>query len=489
MSESVGIVIVGLGPGDPDLLTRQAWRLLSEATEVTLRTKRHPIVTALEKLPLSIHSYDAWYDEAESFEALYQRIGEDVVARGARERVIYGTPGHPFVGESTVGVILAMAKDAGIPCQIVAGLSFVEPVLTTINIDGLDGLQLFDAIDLAGYEYPPVNPDVPALIGQVYSRQIASDLKLSLMALYPDAHQVALSVGAGSGREETVWLPLYQIDRIERIDHVTTLYLPATPGSHSLAALADTVAILRSPNGCPWDKEQTSMSLRSDLIEEMAEVLEAIDGEDEAGLCEELGDLLFHIVFQAQIAAEGEAFTLGEVIAGINAKLIRRHPHIWGEAQVSDSEQVILQWEEIKAREKKEKGESLLDNLPAALPALYQSQKIQKRARNVGFDWATIDGVYDKLAEETMELKAAKSSESRQTELGDMLFSVVNLASWLNIDAESALRDANHRFGQRFRQVEKLAMENGVAVDKSNAEQLLAYWDEAKRLLLAKRAT
>ena len=484
--ENAGIIIIGLGPSDAKLLTQQAWEILQKADRVFVRTTRHPTVAALKKLPLQLHSYDALYEQADSFELVYKQIVADLLERGRENRVIYGVPGHPMVGEATVTAILQEARQRGISVEIVAGLSFVEPTLTAVAYDGLDGLQLFDGIELAGYEYPPMSGDVPALIGQLYSQSLASALKLSLMAIYPNTHQVALVQATGGSDEQVVWLPLYELDRTDLPDHLTTLFVPALAVPSSLPALAETVAVLRSPNGCPWDQEQTSASLRGGLIEELSELLTAIEEGDEAGVCEELGDLLLHLVMQAQIYSEAETFNIGDVIAGIERKLKRRHPHVWGDWIASDSERVKKNWEQLKAEEKRERGdksESLLDNVPISLPALAQSQKIQKRVRKVGFDWQTIDGVYEKLAEEIAELKSANSSENQHAELGDILFVLANLAKWLNIPAELALRDANRRFTRRFRQVEQLAIAQNLQLNEATEEELLALWEEAKGIL------
>ncbi len=224
-----------------------------------------------------------------------------------------------------------------------------------------------------------------------------------------------------------------------------------------MAALAETIAILRSPEGCPWDREQTPQSLRSGFLEEASEVLEALDTQDEELLREELGDMLYHLVMQTQMASEEEIFRLPDVIAGIDAKLRHRHPHVWGDLDVADSDEVVRNWEAIKQEEKATRSTSLVDNIPEILPALARSQKLQDRVSKIGFDWPNIAGVYGKLTEEIGELQEAHTPAERQDELGDLLFVAVNLARWLDVDAESALREANLKFSRRFRQVEQLA--------------------------------
>ena len=224
--------------------------------------------------------------------------------------------------------------------------------------------------------------------------------------------------------------------------------------------------------------------MRDGFLEEASEVLEALDLQDEELLEEELGDMFFHLLFQVQMAQEDEIFRLSDVLAGIDAKLKRRHPHVWGDTAVSGSDEVVKNWDQIKQSEKGNAApESILDNIPLALPALMRSQKIQKRAGKVGFEWPDIEGVYDKLDEEIGELKAAVSDAEKQDELGDVLFSVVNLARWHKVDAETALREANLKFNGRFRQVEQLAAERAIDLSELDIDALEALWQEAKAMI------
>jgi tetrapyrrole methylase family protein / MazG family protein len=485
----MAITIVGLGPGDGRLLTREVWQLLSEAPLVYLRTGQHP---AVADLPPSVQqvTFDTVYDNAATFNEVYEQIVAEILRLGREaaskdSTIIYAVPGHPYVGEATVRSIIESAADEGLPLTVLPGLSFVEPTLAAVGADGLEGLQLFDAIELAGYNHPPLNPNVPLLLGQVYSRLLAGELKLALMALYPDDHVVVLVHGAGTESQHCEYTPLYTIDRSHRTGHLTSLYVPPLPYTASLAGLAETVATLRGPEGCPWDQEQTPQSMRADFQEEVAEALEALDKQDSAGLLEELGDVLYHLVMQAQMASESGDFTLTEVIAAIDAKLKRRHPHVWGDWQVSDSAEVVHNWHQLKQHEKGITGAavSVLDNIPYTLPALARSQKIQERVRRIGFDWPDIGGVISKVDEELDELKKARSPAEQMAELGDVLFVMVNWASWLNVDAETALREANLRFSRRFEQVGQLAAERGLQLEKLGLAALDELWNEAKLLL------
>lgn len=479
----MSITILGLGPGNPSHLTLEAWQVLEEADEVYLRTERHPTVASLPP-HLSLHSFDYLYEEKEDFAEVYEEIAARVLALGERPQgVIYAVPGHPLVGEASVQRILALAPERGLEVRIVEGLSFVEPVLTCLGLEAMEGLQLADATELATLYHPSVNPDRPTLVGQLYGRHLASSVKLTLMNLFPADHPVVLVRGAGTAEEKVTALPLYELDHndnSEQIDHLTTLYLPPLPRTSSLESFQDTIAHLRAPDGCPWDREQTHQSLRPALLEETYEVLTALDTDDMDALCEELGDLLLQIVLHSQIAVEEGDFGLGQVIEKINAKIKRRHPHVFGDAVVSSATEVSINWEEIKREEKGEAEGSMLDNVPSTLPALAQAQSYQRRVARVGFDWPDVEGVVAKVAEEIEELQGTSDAVGREEELGDLLFSLVNLARWLKIDAESALRATNARFAHRFAAMEELCRQRGQHLADLPLAELDALWEEVK---------
>lgn len=478
----MAIKIIGLGPGNAMQMTREAWQSLTSAETVYLRTERHPAVADFPA-NITIKSFDHLYDTTDSFEELYARIVQELLARCQDEEIVYVVPGHPYVGEATVTALVAAARERAVPVSVLGGPSFVEPVLTSIGEDALDGLQLFDALALLEYHYPPVNADSPMLLAQVFSPLVASDLKVVLGAIYPDQHPVTLIHAAGTQGEIVESLSLYEIDRSRHIDHLTSLFVPPLPQKATLAALAETVAVLRSPDGCPWDQEQTAGSMRAGLLEETSEVVDAISAGDPIGLREELGDVLYHLVMQAQMALETGEFRLSEVVAGIEAKLRHRHPHVWGDWEVRNTAEVLHNWEILKNHEKPDRGESLLDGIPNALPALARSQKIQSKVRKVGFDWPDVEGVYTKLEEEIAEIKAARSHAEIQGELGDALFVMANVANWLDVDAESALRSANQRFSHRFRRLEQLIGERGLEWSELDWEGLDGLWEEVKERL------
>jgi len=472
--------VVGLGPGSPAMLTEQARQALGSAREVLLRTM-HP---AAEVIPLSVpvRTFDPLYERAATFDEVYEQIVAEVLrACQAGPGCVYAVPGDPAVGEATAAELMRRAPSLRLTVHLVHGISFVEPCLAALGVDGLDGLFVADALELARLHHPPFPPDRHALLGQLHSRLVASDVKLTLANAYPETHEVALVHAAGSDQVQVQRMPLHAIDQSPAIGPLTALFVPALPTGHSLEAFQDTVAHLRAPEGCPWDREQTHLSLRSHLLEEAYEVLQAIDSGTPSALQEELGDLLLQIVLHAQIAVEESEFSLGEVIHGIETKLLRRHPHVFGDLHVGEVDQVLRNWEALKASERQDAGEGkgLLDGVPTGLPALAQAAEIQDRVARIGFDWPQADGARDKIIEELDEIAGA-GSERIADEVGDLLFSVVNYARRLGVDGESALRTASGRFRRRFARVEALAGADGHEVSKLSLEALDVLWEQAK---------
>ncbi|NPA27393.1 MAG: nucleoside triphosphate pyrophosphohydrolase [Chloroflexi bacterium] len=483
-----GLTLLGLGPGHPDQLTREAWRVLEQASEVYVRTEQHPTVQAFPK-HIRVHSFDALYEQAETFEEVYANIVNQVWTLAQRPQgVIYAVPGHPLVAESTGVALLQRARAHGLPVRIVEGLSFLDAVWRALGVDPFPRTALLDALDVARRLTPPHPPSTPALIAQLYSRDVASGVKLTLMHHFPDEHPVVLVHRAGLPDEVVREFALYEIDRDPEIGLLTTLYVTPLPEGTSFEEFENLIARLRAPDGCPWDRKQTHQSLRKHLLEEAYEVLDALDRNDPTALREELGDLLLQIVLHTQIAVEEGEFTMPEVLKTVYDKIIRRHPHVFGDVKVKDADEVLRNWEAIKRREKATKQArapqeqpSVLDDLPRALPALAQAQAIQRKVGEVGFDWPDIQGVWKKVEEELDEVRTATSPDATTREIGDLLFAVVNLARHLDVDAESALREANQRFARRFREVERQALAQGRELERMSLEEMDALWERAKR--------
>ncbi len=481
------ITIIGLGPGSLKHLTLGAWDKLQQADTVYLRTSRHPCVA---ELPTTLHcvSFDHIYQARENFDQVYAEIAEYVLEVARREgQVVYAVPGDPLVGEASVTQIVDRARAASIPIEIIPGVSFIEPCLSLLGIDALDGLQILDALSVAEQFHPPVNPALPALLAQVYSRDVASNLKLTLMNQYPDEFDVQLIHAAGDANAQVESLQLFEIDRSSHIGITTSLYLPALGKLSSFEELQNIIAHLRSTEGCPWDREQTHKSLRPFLIEEAYEVLESLDAEDPDALYKEMGDLLLQILLHTQIAIDEGEFYMSDVLQHLNEKMIHRHPHVWGDVTATgDLSQLSRIWQAAKAAENDGAGlqrKSILDGIPEGAPALFVAQRYSARAAKMGFDWPDVAGVQAKFDEELAEVLSAKTDEQRADEIGDLIFVLVNWLRWLNVDdPESLLREINAKFYRRFCHVEGQAVAAGKPISEYSLDELESWWQEAKQL-------
>jgi tetrapyrrole methylase family protein / MazG family protein len=479
-----GIILLGLGPGDPQLLTRQAWEILESIPEIYLRTRQHPVVAGFPP-GLSVHSFDHLYENEANFAEVYESIVEQVLALSQRPQgVVYALPGHPFVAEATAPEIARRARLKDIPVQVVDGLSFLEPVFSALGVDPLPHTAIVDAFEFLLAHVPFFPPDAPAIIAQIHSKALASDVKLTLMETYPDEHPTYLVHMAGNPDAYVERLPLFEIDRSQHIGLLSTLYLPPLVKGASFESFQEVIAHLRAPDGCPWDREQTHQTLRPHLLEETYEVLSALDANDPRALCEELGDLLLQVVLHTQIATDNGSFCMPDVIYGVYRKIVNRHPHVFGDVDLADADSVLRNWEHLKAVERENSGRgeaSLLDGIAPALPALSQAQTYQKRAARVGFDWKDIKGVMDKIIEEIEEVRHAENDQARAAELGDLFFALVNLSRWLNVDAESALREANIRFRERFGYIENAAREQKRPLTDLSLDEMEALWQISKK--------
>ena len=350
-------------------------------------------------------------------------------------------------------------------------------ILPTLDLSETNGIMCFQLEELAGAHAIPFRPDVPALLlGPASTRALAQATEL-LLGAYPADYSVQIR---SAGRHGEV--KLEALRDLGGIDESVCIFLPAAAAGRSFEAFSETVARLRAPDGCPWDRQQTHKSLRIHLLEEAYETLSAIDASDPSALREELGDLLLQIVLHAQIASEGRAFSSLDVIQEINEKIVRRHPHVFGGARISGVQGVLENWERLKEHERRSKSHEggLLDGVPLALPALSQSQEYQDRAARVGFDWPIMEGVLDKIQEEVQEIRDASDEQDAASELGDLLFVLVNFARWKGLDAESVLRAANSKFKRRFAAVEAHARATNKRLSEMSFEEMDAIWSEIK---------
>jgi|LSQX01.1.fsa_nt_gb tetrapyrrole methylase family protein/MazG family protein len=487
--EDADITIVGLGPGAFEQLSVGAWEALRQARLRFLRTAIHPTVQELTARGIRFVTFDELYDKNPDFESLYRQIAERVIAAASQGPVTYAVPGHPLVAEESVRLIMLEAERQGLIAAVVPSMSALDAIFAAARQDPVAGLQVFDALAFEPNEWIPGRP---AVFLQLYNRFVASQLKLALLEWLEPTTVVTLIKAAGTSQEQVQSVALHELDR-QPVDHLTSLFLPGTahlppPGSvHSLAPLTEVMKRLLAPDGCPWDREQTHSSLGRFLIEETYEVIEAIESQDYEALCEELGDVLLQVVFHAQLAEENGAFNIDDVIQTITEKMKRRHPHVFGDVQAADAKAVLANWEAIKQAERKEEDpqeKSLLSDLPRHLPALMYAEKAQKKAATVGFQWQNVHGAWEKLHEEIRELEeaiAAGNLEEQDAELGDVLFVLVNVARYLGIDPEAALRRTTEKFIRRFRFIEQSAARRGQTLHEMTLSEMDAYWNEAKK--------
>lgn len=501
------IVVVGLGSGDPDQLTLGIWRRLQSAKRVFVRTERHPVMGLLKENGIAYKSFDFLYEEMGSFPEVYEAIAETLLReatasegavsdRGAESAdaagaVLYAVPGHPMVAERTVQLLRERCEEAGIGLTVMGGESFLDQAFLSLGIDPIEGFALLDAAEL---KPSLLQPRLHTLIGQVYDDFTASDVKLALMERYPDDFEVVVGHALGvAGEQRISRVPLYELDRGQPYGNLSMVYVPRSDDpsllSRSFDRLHEIVAILRSPEGCPWDREQTHASIRKNFIEELYEALEAIDNDDPAGMQEEFGDVILQVMLHSQMEEELGTFSVYDVIQSLNEKLVFRHPHVFGEQSAEDAEEALGNWEQMKAEEKRLKGKdgerkSQLDGIPPDLPALMKAYKLQKKAAKVGFDWDELEPVLAKIEEELKELREAIAlgdADKQADELGDLLFAAVNASRFIEADPEEALSRTNRKFKARFQYIEEQLRINGKSFDQTDLLEMDRWWEEAKR--------
>jgi tetrapyrrole methylase family protein / MazG family protein len=482
------ISIVGLGAGDFRQMPFGIYEKLSQAKQVFLRTEKHPVVEELKKRGIMVQSFDEIYLAKDNFPDVYETISDQLIekALSSKNEILYAVPGHPMVAEKTTQWLLKKGSEHGVAVEVMGGQSFLDAMFTALKVDPVEGFALLDGLTMKASD---INPRLHLIITQVYDQISASEVKLTLMEVLPDEYPIHFVNAAGvEGEQQIRTMPLYELDHLQGTYNLAAIYVPPVKDENLLnrqfGRLREIIRILRSPEGCPWDREQTHQSIRKNLLEETYEVLETIDDEDMEAMCEEIGDLLMQVMLHAQIAEDEGDFTVEDVIFVLNEKLIRRHPHVFGEVQADTSAQVVQNWEQIKAEEKKDKGQerkSHLSGIPRDLPALMYAYKLQKKAAHVGFDWDDVKDVYSKVDEEYQEVKEAKTKEELREEMGDLLFAVVNLARFLKIDPEEALALTNKKFTRRFQYIEERLAEQGKDFAKTTLTEMESYWQEAKQ--------
>lgn len=495
-----GLTVVGLGPGSWNTLTVEAADVLRSANEVYVRTTAHPAVAAIAAAmgDTPVRSFDDLQQPSSSLDEIVAAIADRLAPLARRPQgVIYAVPGSPSIGDRSVPLILEALGDE-VPVRLVEGLSYVEPILRAAGVADTGWIDVLDAAEISvlaranalgqvdgGPDHVPWRaplPTVPLIVTSLDSADVAASVGRWLGRFYPESHQVLLVDGASSLGIQG--LPLGQLANVG----TGSLFVPAlseTDNVRTFSGLMNLTRRLRAPDGCPWDREQTHASLKTHLLDEAYEVVDALDRGDAAEICEELGDLLFQIAIHSQVADESGEFSIEDVISGIVTKLIGRHPHVFEDLRLDSSQDVLNAWEALKQMQKPRR-QSILEQIPRAMPALPQSNLIQKRAANVGFEWPDLGSVIAKVEEELTELRqevdGGASRDLEREEFGDILFALVSVARHLRIDPEEALRLANRKFTARFQYVESRASADGAALRALSPEQLDNYWNEAKAL-------
>ena len=483
------ISIIGLGAGDINQLSLGIYRSIKDTAFLYLRTKEHPVVVDLESEGISYTAFDDIYEKYDQFEEVYNEI-VDILCHEAKDKdIVYGVPGHPLVAEKTVQLLLQKKEESDLNITIEGGQSFIDPLFASLEIDPIEGFQFVDALSL-GNDQLQLNQHI--VICQVYDQMIASNVKLALMEQLPDEYEIYIVTAVGSNQEQINRVPLYELDRSVDLNNLTSVYVPPVKDETLLyrefSTLRKVIAKLRGPSGCPWDLKQTHTSLKKYLLEEAYELLEAIDNEDEDHMIEELGDVLLQVVLHSQIGEDEGMFTINDVISGVTEKMIRRHPHVFGDVSADSVEDVMKNWNAIKKDEKSNLNEleSRLDNVVKSLPGVLKAYQYQHEAAKIGFDWPNVDPMWDKVHEEIKEFQDELQKDTREdskliSEFGDIMFALVNVARFYKINPEEAISMTNQKFYRRFAFIEQEVKKQDEHIELHSLEKLDSIWESAKK--------
>lgn len=479
------IYIIGLGPGNVDSLTLGAVERIISGDKNFLRTENHPTIQYFKDKNIPYKTYDYLYDREENFDMVYEGIVKELIYESTKGGDInYFVPGNPMVAEKTVEIIL---KQKGLDIEIVSGMSFIEPMIELVERDPINGLKIVDGT-IFNAQMVDINVDI--IITQVYNHRILSEVKIILSEIYGDEYEIYLIHSAGvKGKQKRYLIPIYELDRNDEVNVLTSIYIPKMEKINKKVFdfndILGIMLLLRSKDGCPWDMEQTHKSIRESVIEEAYEVVDAIDSKDTDGLIEELGDLLLQVIFHGQIGFDQGEFNLYDITSALGNKLIYRHPHVFSEKKVEKSEEVVYNWNVLKYA--KRDISSFTDKLKdiKGLPSLMTSFKIQDKAAEIGFDWEDIKGPLDKVIEEYAEVVEAMEefgggAERTEEELGDLIFAVVNLSRFLDVNPEVALNRTINKFIKRFEFIEGKLENMGKRLEDSTLDEMDKLWNEAK---------
>lgn len=476
--------IIGLGPGNIDSLTLGVVKLIKNKP-LFLRTERHPTVKYLKEIEKEYTSYDEIYENEETFEDVYEKIKNEVIKNLKKHgEIVYAVPGNPMVAEKTVSLLLKHAKENNIPYKVYSAVSFIDVILEELEIDPIEGLLVIDALNIEN-EQPNFSKDI--IITQVYSKRVASDVKISLGKYYDDEDEIYLVSRAGTKESSIEKIKLYELDRKDGIDHLTSVYIPKTKSNYGFYDFIDIIKRLRDKDhGCPWDIKQTHESLKKNLIEESYEVIDAIDKKDFLAMEEELGDVLLQIALHSAIGSEEGDFDIHSIIKTIGDKMVYRHPHVFKKVDNLNEKEVEEQWIKLKEKEKGHNTiKEVLEELSNSYPSLLKAEITQKKVSDFGLDLVDINQAIEKIEEEIVELKKEVEKKDKvkiEEEIGDLFFSIVNLGRFLKVNSEIALAKSTDKFKHRISLVEKLAMIDGLEIKELKSTEYDNYWQKAKNL-------
>ncbi len=476
------IRIIGLGTGGIDELTVKAYNTLLDGSPVFLRTDRHPVVDELRNKGIDFVTFDKFYENIDDFEELYNKIIAETLENSKKYGTInYCTAGSPYFGD-TITEKLLQNKYENIQIEVIDGISFFDK---GIKLSGFGNNESIKILDCAGIDEFSFDVNSVNIIKQVYNKKIASELKLSLLEIYPDDLLIKSVDVLHRVLHE---FPLFELDRQKKYDFSIYICVPTLEKEnkklYNTSNLCRIMKVLRGFEGCPWDRKQTHESLRECVIEEAYEVVDAIESGNFENLEEELGDLLLQVVFHSQIASEEGYFNINDVLNRICSKLYFRHPHVFGENKASNAYEARNSWEEAKSKEKNVSSYTeRLENVPKSLSPLSRSYKIQKRAADVGFDWPNIEGAVEKVKEELRELLVEYKKmdiDKIEDEFGDLLFALVNFVRFLDINPDVALNKTIKKFITRFKYIENNAPKDLMSM---TLDEMDALWEKSKFLL------
>ncbi len=474
------ITVVTLGPGSPDLLTLQAADALRRARQLVLRTERHGAAAWLREQGVSFTTLDCMYDQYEDFDQLHAAMAAQLWRMAAQSPLTYAVMDAANDG-SVAALTAARPEDGQVTC--LPGVSMADAYLSALPQAHAAGLRILPATGCTGAQ---PEPGTPLLITEIDSPVLASMVKLWLTELYDDEMPVTFFPSSVKSRRSPREIPLMELDRQRTYDHTVAVYLPAVPMQQRkrfcFADLVQLLAILRGEDGCPWDRQQTHQSLRKYLIEEAYEAAAAIDEDDPDHLADELGDVLLQVVFHASVGESYGEFGIGDVTTAICRKMLYRHAHIFGSDRCTTPEEVSANWERLKKEEKHLTTQgAVLADVSRALPGLMRACKVQKKAADVGFDWDSAPEALPKVHEEALEVKAElDAGRDPAEELGDLLFSCVNVTRLCGLDAEELLNRATDKFISRFTAMEKLIISAGKSLKGLTLSEMDVYWNQVK---------